>query len=373
MPADAPSPPPSPPSRARGLKATRTKRADGTVVTYWYCRLTKTSLPPPEHPDHAAALAAARRPQIPRAQPGSLGAILAEWRASSQYRQTAASTQDSRERYLRALDVPAWSGRQVSGLTLDAMGELRADILRLRDAIAETRGVGAASVFGQSIASAFAWAVDRGRLPINPLGRLRGVRLGSIPAWTAEQARHAMTTWPEPLRRAVVLAYWTGIRRGDMTTLRWDQHDRAAGLLLLTPEKTRARRQARGLGPLRIVVATPLAWELTRWRAEAPDATHILTRADGRPWKRGDLSAAIRRRIKAEAWDTRIGLHGLRKLSAAVLAESGAGDAEIAAARGWDTRQQVEGYTRSANQERMARTATDRLEKALSKVGKNRR
>ena len=121
------------------------------------------------------------------------------------------------------------------------------------------------------------------------------------------------------------------------------------------------------------MVSSALAWELRRWRAEAPDATHILTRADGTPWTRGALSMAIRNRLQAEGWPTKRGLHGLRKLLAQTYREAGASDGEIGAAQGWDSARTIKLYTDGADQEKMARAALDRLEKAVAKSGKRRR
>lgn len=367
-----PSPPRSPPCRPRGVRAVRARRADGTEATYWYCRLTGARLPDLADPAFAAALAQARRAPAPRHAAGTLGALLADWRASHEWAVTAESTKASRDRYLRAVEVPAYLARQVVDLAPAAFRQLRADLLDLRDAIARQRGVGAASVFGQAVASLFAWAVDRGRLAASPMTRLRSPGGGHIPPWTEADAQHAMTTWPEPVRRAVVLNYHLGQRRGDLTALRWSAYDAAAGVITLTPEKTRRRREAAGKPPLRLIVPSALAWELRRWRAEAPDAEHILTHRGGRPWTRGALSMAVRERLQAEGWDTKRGLHGLRRLRAQQLREAGSSDGEIGAAQGWDSARTVRLYTEGADQETMARAAVERLEKVRAKTGKKR-
>lgn len=370
MPPETPSPPPLPPCRPQGVRAVKHRRPDGSTVTYWYCRLTGARLPDPADPAFAAAIAAARKQPAARYAPGSLGELLADWRGSPEYRATSVTTQRNRERYVAALDAAEWSCRPVVGHNLEDMRQLRADLLKLRDLIATHRGAGAASVFGQTVATLFSWAVGRGRMVLSPLARLPAMRLGHIPTYTEAQAQHAMTAWPEPERRAAVLAYWIGQRRGDLAALRWDQYDIRAGVIRLQPQKTRRRREAKGLGPLVIPVPPVLRLELARWRREAPEATHILTSSTGRPWSYGGLINVIRRRLKAEGWDTKAGLHGLRKRSAEVLAEHGASASEIAAARGWDTLGMVELYTRGADQEKMARAAIRRLSKPLSKVGK---
>jgi integrase len=355
------------------VHAVKAKRADGSIAVYWYCRLTGARLPDITDPGFADAVAAARRGPVVRSVPGTLGALLEDWRASQEWAVTAEATKRSRDRYLAAVEVPAYQARQVVDLPPPTLRQLRADLLDLRDAIAADRGPGAGQVFGQAVASLFAWAVDRGRMAMSPLTRVRALAGGHIPAWTEPDAQAAMQRWPEPLRRAVVVNYHLGQRRGDLTQLRWADYDAAAGVITLQPEKTRRRREAQGRPALRLIVPSALAWELRRWRAEAPDAEHILTRAGGRAWTRGALSMAVRERLQAEGWDTKRGLHGLRKLRAIMLREGGASDAEIAAVQGWDSTRTVNIYTAGADQEMVARAALDRLQTKLQKTAKYRR
>ncbi|MTA40976.1 MAG: tyrosine-type recombinase/integrase [Actinobacteria bacterium] len=355
------------------MRAVRHRRADGTETLYWYCRLTGIRLPDIADPGFAAAVAAARHQPAARYAPGSLGELLADWRRSPEYRATAPNTQRNRERYLALLDAAEWSTRQVAGLEMEGVRQLRAELLTLRDMLADRRGAGAASVFGQTVATVFAWAVERGRMAFSPLAQLKGMRLGHIPPWTEAEARHAMEKWPEPLRRAVTLAYHIGQRRGDLAALRWEDYDVAAGRITLMPEKTARRRLARGLPPLRLPVPKALAWELRRWRLAEPGATHILTHSGGKPWSKTGLANAVWRQLVAEGWDTRKGLHGLRKLRTERLLEGGATHAETAAAQGWDSVAMVSLYGRGAEQESLARAGVARLEKRVSKTVKNRR
>lgn len=360
-------------ARPKGVRAVRTRRADGTEAVYWYCRQTGARLPDIADPGFAAAVAAARRGPALKHVPGSLGALLADWRASQEWAATAASTKASRDRYLVYLEAPACMARQVVDLPTAEFRQLRADLLDMRDGIARERGRGAAYVFGQAVASLFAWAVDRGRLAASPMTRLKSLGGGHIPAWPEAEAQHAMKKWPEHLRRAVVLNYHLGQRRGDLTTLRWTAYSPAAGVITLQPEKTRRKREAAGKPPLRLVVSKALAWELREWRLEAPDAEFILTRPNGSQWTKGALSMAVREQLQKEGWDTKRGLHGLRRLRAQMLREAGNSDGEIGAAQGWDSARTVKLYTEGADQEKMARAALDRLEKSLAKGGKRRR
>ncbi|MDB5377607.1 MAG: hypothetical protein JWR00_2053 [Rubritepida sp.] len=57
-------------------------------------------------------------------------------------------------------------------------------------------------------------------------------------------------------------------------------------------------------------------------------------------------------------------MHGLRKLAATRLAETGCSTSEIQSILGWKTLQMAELYTRSKDQEKLARAAIHRLETA---------
>lgn len=88
---------------------------------------------------------------------------------------------------------------------------------------------------------------------------------------------------------------------------------------------------------------------------------HVLTTATGRPWVREYLSGAIKEAAQAAGMRPGLNLHGLRKLRAASLAESGASTKEIAAVTGHKTLSMVAHYAASADQEKLASAAIIRL------------
>ena len=167
---------------------------------------------------------------------------------------------------------------------------------------------------------------------------------------------HALPRVGEPLRRALVLARYTGQRRADLCALTWSAYDGQS--IRVVQAKTKAA--------LVIRCHPALKAELDAWRAgnvvPLPSAP-ILTMADGRRWRPGYLSDAMReigKRIGLpEGWN----IHGLRKLAATALAESGCSAHEIAAVTGPRTLAMVQHYTRAADQERLASAAISRLGK----------
>jgi len=354
------------------VRPVRARLADGSQATYWYCRQTNTRLPDPTEPGFAAALAAARNTAAARYAEGTLGWLMDRWRASTAYAALAPRTKAARDRYLRAVEVPAWGCRQAAGLK-------RAELLDLRDAIAGQHGPGAANMFQVGLSAVLSWAVERGHLEYSCLARAKALPGGHFLAWTEAEAELAMRDFAEPARRAIVLAYHIGQRRGDLVTMTWGAFDGAA--IWLQPEKTKRRREAKGLAPLRLPVSTALRAELEAWRAEnklreTPAAT-ILTSARGLPWSREYLNLRIGAEVARLKLRPGLNLHGLRKLRATMLAERGATGKEINAAMGWETLSSQEEYTRGADQKSLAENAVAKLKprpaNGLANTGKRRR
>ena len=334
--------------RPKGVRAVLRRRADGSTAWDWYCRETNTRLPDPASPDFAAALQAARRPQ-PKHAEGTIGAALLSMERSPEFRTLAPRTQWKRLHYLQPLhDL---SHRPLATLR-------RMDILELRDRMAEGSGPAAGNAFAQAVAAFYAWAVDRGLLEYSPAQRIRPIPTGHWLAWTEHEAQHAMREFPEPARRAVVLAYHTGQRRGDLIRLPWTAV--AGGRLRLVQEKTKT--------PLSLPLHPDLAAELEEWRKGATAVT-VLTGPSGRPWTRENLSKQVQAACTAAGMRPGLNLHGLRKLAAARLAEAGASVHEIAAVTGHASLAMVALYTKSADQERLADAAVIRLSQRLAQKG----
>jgi integrase len=89
-------------------------------------------------------------------------------------------------------------------------------------------------------------------------------------------------------------------------------------------------------------------------------AVTILTNTDGRPWKTGFTAAWNKNKpgcVKAAG----LVFHGLRKSAVVTLLEAGCTDGEVAAITG-QSRQMVEHYAKTVNQEKMAKSAMTRWE-----------
>ena len=313
--------------KSRGRKAARVVKhrlADGTVKEYKY---------PPHKPKTAPASAE------------SIRALITAYQRSPEWLSLAASTRQNYSIYFRPLDRVGH---------VRAADVRRRDLMIVRDAIAAERGPGAATGFIRAASALFSWAVSREWIDNSPATRIKALAGGTLRAWTPAQAATAIHGLPEPLRRAVVLALYTGQRRGDLVTLPWSAYD---GMTIrLTQQKTGAK--------LVIPCHPALRAELNAWPRQA---VTILTDARGNCWRPAYLSERLPRALVKLGLPDDLNVHGLRKLAAANLADAGCTTHEIAAITGHRTLSMVQFYTQSADQERLAGAAIVRLSAAKDK------
>jgi integrase len=265
--------------------------------------------------------------------------LIAAYQRSPEWNALSASSQVKYTIYLRPLQTLGH---------LSATAWSRRDILTLRDAIATSRGNGAATAFVRTASALFSWAVDREWLQHSPVTRIKSLPGGHLRAWTREEAEIAAAGLPPHLARVVILARYTGQRRGDLCAMGWTAYDGTS--IRLVQQKTKA--------PLVLPVHPVLKAHLDAWPRIA--AT-ILTNAHGQPWKPQDLSYALPAALLRLDLSDDLNVHGLRKLAATELADAGCSVHEIAAITGHRTLSMVQLYTRSADQERLASAAIVRL------------
>ncbi len=310
-----------------GCRVVRKRLADGTVKEYRY-------------PRRAPAKSL-------RAAPGSIDALLAAYRRSPEWLALRPASRSTYSTYLRIVD--ARGSIAVSAIT-------RRALLDLRDAIAATRGPGAANGFINTATSLFRWAAEREWIAASPAERIKRLAGGHITPWTEADLARALATLEEPYRRVVVLAAHTGQRRGDLCRLAWTSYD--GRRLRLVQGKTGT--------PLVLPVHEDLRRELDAWRTEARDSLLILTPPRAGAWQPNHLSEAMQRALTAAGLPG-LSVHGLRKLAATRLAEAGCSLHEICAVLGWQTLSMAQLYTKAAEQERLADAAVMRLETARKK------
>jgi integrase len=309
-------------SEPAGGRVVKHRLADGTVKIYRYGRRGGAKPDPKD----------------------SVRALVTAYQHSQEWRELAPGTQKLRSIYLQpVIDMGATPCREVT----------RESLLTLRDAMAEGSGPGAASNLVWAAQALFSWALDRKWVSFSPAYKIKTPKLGSIKAWTREEADFAVRRLPEHLRRAVVLARYTGQRRGDLCKMVWGDYD--GKTISVVPEKT---SDAKTL-PLIIKAHPKLRNYLDSCDREAD---HILVNTARNPWVTPtNLSTALSNAMITICMSEDLTLHGLRKLAATELAEAGCTPSQISAVTGHKTLKEIERYTRSASQRDLAAQAIDRL------------
>jgi integrase len=316
-------------SNGKTERVVRRTLANGTVKEYRYA-------------------AAKTEPPVAEAVGASLAVVVAAWQRSIEWKALSPKTQENYVIYLRPF-FGLFKQFPIAHLQ-------RQQILGMRDAIAVDRGNGAAINFCRTISAFFSWAFDRQYIHASPAIKLaKKIPRGHLPAWREDQAQLAMRELPEPDRRVVVLAYYTGQRRGDLAKLRWVDYDERRGLMRLTQEKTDE--------PLEIPVFDELKAELSAWKAERSTVT--ILEYQKKPWRPVFISRRLPQQLERIGLPP-LGVHGLRRLTAIRLAEAGCSTHEIAAITGHRTLAMVQEYTRGVRQRGLAEVAVLRLAKTKS-------
>lgn len=144
-------------------------------------------------------------------------------------------------------------------------------------------------------------------------------------------------------RMAMALLLYTAQRRGDVVSMGWQQL--RGDMIMLRQEKTDT--------PLMI----PVHPELAQVLASTPRTQMtFLTTEQGRPFTSAGFGNWFRNRCN-EAGLPQCSAHGLRKAAATRLANAGCSSDQIRAITGHRSLSEVAHYTRSADQQRLARQA----------------
>lgn len=302
-------------SKDRTARVERRTLADGTTAEYRYA---------------------------PRTRQGTVAYVIGLWQASVEWDALRPRTQDNYVTYIAPFHA-AMKHVQVASVR-------RKNLMAIRDEVARKRGHGAALTFCRAVSAFFTWALEAEHIEVSPAAKLATkLKRGHWPAWRDDQAQLAMRELPEPFRRAVVLAYYTGQRRGDLCAMRWGDYD--GSVIRLTQEKTEE--------PLEIPAHPALKAELEAWKTERRAVTILEHR--GRPWEVKYLTQRLPVHLERIGLPRHLGLHGLRRLAAVRLAEAGCSPHEIAAITGHRTLAMVQEYTRGVRQRGLADVAILRL------------
>lgn len=318
------------------VQRVRKRLADGSYKEYLYDRHTRAAIDPQTMQPY----------ELPEVEPECYTFAMAceEFRKSPEYRNAAAN---SRRVYDRCMNLLADPENKSDYRNYPIGGIRRRHVLTIRDSNAHRPGV--ANQLVSFVSRLLSFAVDREWIEHNVAFRVERLKAGEWERWSDESLEKALKAFPERLRRAIILALYTGQRLGDCLSMRWSAFD-GAGIQVL---------QAKTKEPVYIPCHGVLRQELIEWKKDAKGLT-ILQTVQGRPWTANGFQVEWRKaKVKH---GVPFQFHGLRKTAAAKLAEAGCSDREIMAITGHRSTKEVSRYTRQADQRVRAEAAIRKLE-----------
>lgn len=324
-----------------GIHKVKKRQPDGSEKIYYYDRATRAPLPDPSAPEFEAAREEAKHAYSRPPDANTFGALLLEYRRSPGYRDRQPHTKKAYERAINRL-------RKFHDSPVEDIK--RGDIVIMRNALA-MHSKQAANQLVMVLGVLMQFAIDIGWRDTNPCTRMKRLAGGHYKRWPDAAIQYALDNFEEPFRRAIILALYTGQREGDCCAMTWAQFDGSG--VEVTQQKTGAH--------LWIPAHKVLKQELARWRLDTPGET-ILKTSTGRPWKQGSFAVMFCVAMAAHPALEGLVFHGLRKAAAARLAEAGCSTHDIAAITGHASLDQIELYTKEANQRLRAKRAMKKLE-----------
>jgi len=213
----------------------------------------------------------------------------------------------------------------------------------------------AANAFVKVIRQIFAWAIDADLAQTNP-GRDVKYLAGSangIRAWTQADVETFAKKFPRGTKPFLALALMLHltVRRSDVIHI--GPENVRDGVISFTEVKNARRKPKHHEIPVHPALASVIA-------ATPHSTAAFLTTDYGEPFR-----SAASFGNKMRDWCDAAGLpacsaHGLRKLGAAALAESGASNQEIMAITGHTTSKEVDRYTKTARKKLLAASAVSK-------------
>jgi integrase len=295
-----------------------------------------------------------REPPAPK--PGTLGALIAAYRRSPEFRELLAER--TRRDYQKVFDYL----KPLEGDVLVSMTP--AYVLELRDAAFEAHKRRFANYVLAVLRLLLKWGAARGFVDTNPaaavpnLRRPRGAPRANR-AWTDDEFEAVLAAAVGGLRLAVALGGFAGMREGDVVHvppaiddgkwLRWTQ--RKTGTLVELPvhprlreilDETAAARADETVKPLTLVVGIK-----------------------GRPYTSNGFQRMFFGLVRRLAEEGRVAagltFHGLRHTAGRLLADRGADPRTIAALLGHKTLQMAAHYSEEADRKKRAAAAVAKL------------
>ncbi|MEW9838557.1 tyrosine-type recombinase/integrase [Mesorhizobium marinum] len=273
-------------------------------------------------------------------KPGTLGQLVARYRAGTTFADLATRTRDD---YQRCFDYL----QPIADTSLDRFSAPL--IVRIRDKAAAKHGRRFGNYVKTVLALTFAWGLERGYVKNNPAVRIKGIRRprGAPDAnrpWSDSERNAVSAALPSHMTLPVALMMYCGLDPQD--AIRLPRTAVSDGMI-------NARRGKTGEAiwlPLPSPVVDALA------SAAAHDAITCCANSRGKPWSVSGFRASWRPiRMKLETAgvvEKGLTLKGLRHTVATILAEMGYDDRTIADMLSQKTEAMARLYSRRANKTR---------------------
>jgi integrase len=338
-----PSMPPAKPHRLPPF--VESARAKGRVYLYFrhkgvrLARLPDDATSPEFHEAYAHWLRRIETDPKPKAHiEGTVGWVIASYRASPKFKTLNEKTRQSYEREIdRLAPITGFAASDVKRRHVNTIRDTLVDRPRTRE------------LFGRVVSIVFNYGIRELDLEmINParlMGR-DGEAESYLPWSDAERALFEASSPPVHVMTAYMVGLYTGPRRGDIVGLK--RRDDLGHALAIGGSKTK--------NPIAVAIHPALRTYLDT----LPASLTIIADKLGRPVKDSRLSKDLRAHLDSIGLP-HLHLHGLRHTAGKMLAEAGCSSHEIAAVLGHSTLQMVERYTKRADQVRLAGAAIVKL------------
>lgn len=283
------------------------------------------------------------------AAPGTIGSLIAAFRASPEYARLADRT---RKDYSKIMD-------SLSSIEATPLSSLDSSmVLKIRDKAFRLHKRRHANYVVQVLSRMCSWGIPRKLIKSNPCDGVELIRKGreeprANRPWKPSELSSVMAAVPVEMKAAIALGAYAGMRQGDVLRLPWSAYD---------GEAINYRQGKTGQE-----VWIPAHHDLRAILDETPRRSPVIvTGIKGKPPTengfRARLFDIIRKLEKAGVVGDGLTFHGLRHTAATALAEAGCPTREIMAITGHKTEAMVAAYTKGADQRRNASAAIRRLE-----------
>ncbi len=291
------------------------------------------------------------------AKAGTLGKLIAEYRAHPAFLDLAPKTREDYQRYFDYL-------RPIAETPLARFD--RKLVVRIRDKAAAGGRRRSANYLRQVLSIVFSWGVERGYLGDNPASNIRSLKrskdapMANRP-WSDDERAAVLAAASDAMRPVMALMMYTAM--GPKDALALPKSAIKDGLLTLKRSKTGQAVFLPVIGPLAEILA----------RTSSHLAVTICASSAGRPWTTSGFNTAWQR-LRTELENAgRIGtgltLYGLRHTVAVILREEGLDDRAIADVLGHKGTSMASIYTQGADLRERTRGHAKIFELAVNRRG----